>query len=221
MAKKIKYYVVWRGVQPGIYTDWAICAKMVGGFSGAAYKAFDTKNQAEAAYAAGPSSAAGKVESASSQAAAGFAKRKADSAKAPIAKRPIGNSISVDAAWNTFSGDMEYQGVQTETKNLLFHVGPMADGTNNVGEYLAIVHGLAYLKKLGDERPIYSDSVNAIGWVKAKKHKSKLEPTERNKPIFDLLQRADKWLAENHYPNDILKWETKTWGENPADFGRK
>jgi ribonuclease HI len=218
VTKKSKFYVVWRGVKPGIYTDWAVCAKM---FSGAAYKSFDTKEQAEAAYVAGPKSAAAKVQSATSKASKGFEKRKMPGTKEPIAKKPIAQSISVDAAWNTFTGDMEYQGVQTETKSPLFHVGPLADGTNNVGEYLAIVHGLAFLKKKGDPRPIYSDSVNAIGWVKAKKHRSKLEATERNKAIFDLLERANQWLADNDYPNPILKWETKTWGENPADFGRK
>lgn len=97
----------------------------------------------------------------------------------------------------------------------------MADGTNNIGEFLAIVHALALLKKKGSTIPIYSDSVNAIKWTSNKKCKTKLAQTAVNKPIFELIERAEHWLQNNSYSNPILKWETKLWGENPADFGRK
>jgi ribonuclease HI len=35
------------------------------------------------------------------------------------------------------------------------------------------------------------------------------------------MERAEKWLLSNEFSNEILKWETKAWGEIPADFGRK
>ena len=138
-----------------------------------------------------------------------------------IIGKPIMNSVSVDAAWNTFTLEMEYQGVRTDTKELIFRKGPFKDATNNVGEFLAIVHALAYLKKTNSSLPIYSDSRNAIKWVKNKEHRSKLEKTKLNEEVFDLLDRAVYWLKNNSGPNKILKWETKAWGENPADFGRK
>jgi len=97
----------------------------------------------------------------------------------------------------------------------------MAQGTNNIGEFLALVHGLAYFKKNGCKMPIYSDSHNAILWVQQKKCKTKLERTPINEPVFNLIARAEKWLCENSYTTLILKWETAEWGEIPADFGRK
>jgi ribonuclease HI len=104
---------------------------------------------------------------------------------------------------------------------LVFKKGPFFDGTNNIGEFLAIVHALALLKKHNSEVPIFSDSKTAISWVKAKKSNTKLDPTGRNAELFELIKRAEDWLKDNTYKNKILKWETKWWGENPADFGRK
>ncbi|WP_229254013.1 RNase H family protein [Dyadobacter sp. NIV53] len=135
--------------------------------------------------------------------------------------KPIKDAIAVDAAWNTSSGDMEYQGVYLQTGERIFLQGPFKDGTNNIGEFLAIVHGLAYLQKKGSDLPIYSDSRTAISWIKKKHANTKLALTPRNKPVFEMLQRAERWLVLNQYPNKILKWETEYWGENPADFGRK
>ncbi len=210
---KQKYYVVWKGRETGVFTTWDACKKQVDNFTGAEYKSFESKELAEKAF--GENSKKHIYKNATAQ------KSGLSSLQKAIIGKPNPNSVSVDAAWNTATGDMEYRGVNTATGEQLFHQGPLADGTNNVGEFLAIVHALAYLQKLGSRLPIYSDSVNAIKWVQAKKHRSKLEPTDHNDKIFDLLDRAEKWLAENTYPNPILKWETKAWGENPADFGRK
>jgi len=116
---------------------------------------------------------------------------------------------------------MEYRGVYVADGVELFHVGPLEDATNNIGEFLAIVHALAMLKKSGKKIPVYSDSVNAIKWIDRKKCNTKLERSERNMPVFELIERAEKWLRTNTYDNPILKWETKQWGEIPADFGRK
>ena len=131
-------------------------------------------------------------------------------AVAPVKPTPVGNP-----------GKMEYQGVYVGNRQRLFHVGPMDQGTNNIGEFLALVHGLAYLKKNNFNMPIYTDSANAIAWVRQKKCNTKLERTEVNRPIFDLIERAEKWLQTNSYQTQILKWETSIWGEIPADFGRK
>ncbi len=130
-------------------------------------------------------------------------------------------SLAVDAACSGNPGLMEYRGVYVADGVEIFHMGPLEEGTNNIGEFLAIVHALALLQKSGKEIPIYTDSVNAMKWIDRKKCNTKLVQTERNSPIFELINRAEKWLRENSYKNPILKWETKKWGEIPADFGRK
>jgi ribonuclease HI len=211
MAKaKQKFYVVWKGKKPGIYTNWDDCKAQVDGFAAAAYKAFATQREADIAFHEH------------------FAKHIYKKEKVTAVKdhsalgNPIHNSIIVDAAWNSVQKDMEYQGILYKTNSRIFHMGPLANGTNNIGEFLAIVHALAYCKKHQlDTMPIYSDSRNAIGWVKAKKCKTNLDVSAKTNHIHDLITRAENWLKENAYKNKILKWETKAWGENPADFGRK
>jgi ribonuclease HI len=134
----------------------------------------------------------------------------------------IWDSISVDAACSGNPGLMEYQGVDTKTKEKIFYQGPFLMGTNNIGEFLAIVHALALYKQKGfHNRPIYSDSVTAMGWVKKKKANTKLEQNAKTAKLYELILRAENWLKQNSYSNPIIKWETEDWGEIPADFGRK
>jgi ribonuclease HI len=208
MAKKIKFYVVWEGREKGIFNTWDECKKQIDGFPEAKYKSFESKKEAEIAITKNYYAVVNKAST----------EVKKTNGNIPP---PIKNSVVVDAAWNTASGDMEYQGFDYSNGNLLFKKGPFQDGTNNIGEFLAIVHALAYLLKHQVNVPVYSDSKTAISWVNRKKANTKLELTSRNQELFELLERAEKWLVENKYPNQILKWETKYWGENPADFGRK
>jgi ribonuclease HI len=133
----------------------------------------------------------------------------------------IKNSIAVDAACSGNPGDMEYRGVNVFNGEQLFIQGVYKEATNNIGEFLAIVHGLALLKKQNSDWPIYSDSITAISWIKAKKCKTKLERTANNAEVFARIEAAEKWLATNSYTTKIYKWDTKAWGEIPADFGRK
>lgn len=209
MAKQ-KYYVVWHGRIPWIYNSWEDCKKQVHGFEWAKYISFEKKEDAEMAYKNEYSNYLWKSIKAS---LSPEEKKKYGS--------PIEKSISVDGAWNTTTGDIEYQGVDTHSGKPLFHSSVLKNGTNNIAEFLAIVHALAYSKEKNITFPIYSDSRNAIGWVKEWKCKTKLEKTSKNQEIFNLIERAEKWLQNNKYQNKILKWETKAWGENPADFGRK
>ena len=135
--------------------------------------------------------------------------------------QPIFPSYAVDAACAANPGPLEYRCVETATRREVFHQGPFEHGTNNLGEFLAIVHALALFKQKGISAPIYSDSRNAIKWVRVKQCKTRLKRNEWNTELFDLLEHAELWLQQNDYPNRILKWETEAWGENPADFGRK
>lgn len=209
MAKN-KYYVVWKGLNPGIYDNWAACKMQVEGQDDAKYKSFETQEEATEAFEKDFKHYIKPVSS-----------RIAASAAPAQGGKPILNSIAVDAACSGNPGKMEYRGVYTATKQELFHIGPFEQGTNNIGEFLALVHGLAFLKQQNSGLPLYSDSRNAIGWVQKKKCKTLLEREPRNEAIFDLIERAEKWLNENKYTTPILKWETAEWGEIPADFGRK
>jgi len=228
MATKPKFYAVWHGNPPGLYTNWADCQKAINGISGAQYKSYPTREQAQRALDGSYKAAveAGKKLSGRVQ-GGGYGQNggRNTSELSPAELNRIGEpnlySIAVDAASSGNPGRMEYQGVDTQTGKLLFHQGPFAQGTNNVGEFLALVHGLAYLKKEGSDRAIYSDSRIAIGWVRKKKCGTKLAPHSSNKILFELISRAEFWLRSNTYATSILKWETKVWGEIPADFGRK
>ncbi|MCL1943352.1 MAG: ribonuclease H family protein [Candidatus Azobacteroides sp.] len=204
MSKKNKYYVVWVGLKPGVYDDWEECKKQVEAFEGAKYKGFPDKEEAEKAFRLSYFE---------------YMRKK------PVLNRNnpniISDSIAVDAACSGNPGPMEYRGVYVKTNIEIFRMGPLQGGTNNIGEFLAIVHALALQKNNHKNLPIYSDSINALLWVKNKKCKTKLERTEENKPIFDLITRAEKWLQENTFTTPLLKWQTEDWGEIPADFGRK
>lgn len=209
MAKQ-KFYVVWEGHTPGIYSTWEAAKRQVEGYAQAKYKSFESRAEAEKAM----------KENYWKYVQKGAASTKSEG-KTPRSAI-IKESLAVDAACSGNPGLMEYQGVYTADGRKLFHVGPLEDGTNNIGEFLAIVHALAMLKQEGKpSMPIYSDSRNAQLWVKKGKCNTKLERTGRNDKIFELIERAERWLAANKITNPILKWETESWGEIPADFGRK
>ena len=210
MAKKQKYYVVWNGHTPGIYDSWDSCLLQVKAYPNAKYKAFDNRTEAMQAYHSGLQYE--KKE-----------KKEKKDIKTENWKTSVHKPcVVVDAACSGNPDDLEYRGVDPFEERELFRIGPLKKGTNNIGEFLAIVHALALLKKYHQyEVPIYSDSRIAISWVKKKSPATKLEFDYRNKELQDLLIRAVKWLETHPYKNPILKWETEKWGENPADFGRK
>jgi len=207
---KNQYYVVWEGHQTGIYDSWEKCRKQVEGYTGAKYKGFATFDEAKTAMGGNAWDYYGKTEVKSTQ-----------TSLLKIYGEPLREAICVDAACSGNPGVLEYRGVDMSTGREIFHRGPFAQGTTNIGEFLAIVTGLAYLKQNGLNMPLYSDSRNAILWVKQKRVNTQLVRTEKNNELFILLDRAVEWLHYNACDTRILKWETKAWGEIPADFGRK
>jgi ribonuclease HI len=203
-----KYYVVWKGRKLGVFTSWPEAEKQIKGFAGAQYKSFGSRQEADAAFKSeyevykGKSSSLGKWRHASA--------------------KPILPSICVDAACNGSPGILEYRGVFTESGDEIFRFGPFPDGTNNVGEFLAIVHALSWMTKHKSPLPVYSDSENGISWVYQGKCKTSLKHTAKNAPLFAMIHSAENWLAENELDDEaVLKWDTELWGEIPADFGRK
>ena len=210
--KKKKYYTVWKGHRTGVFEKWDDCKAQIKDFQGAQYKSFETFDAAKKAFKGNYKDYIGKSKNFKSQLTEAQLKK---------IGQPNYNSISVDAASSGNPGKMEYRGVDTKTKKQLFIQGPFEEGTNNIGEFLAIVHGLALLKKNESDRLIYTDSKTAMSWVKKKTCNTKLERSTKNKSLFELVDRAVIWLKSNTYRTTIVKWETKAWGEIPADFGRK
>jgi ribonuclease HI len=211
MTKK-KFYVVWNGRKTGVFTSWKVCKAQIDGYEGAQYKSFVNLEEAEKA-------SKGKYDDYKGK----------NTKKPPLSTsekekygKPILESISVDAACAGNPGKMEYRGVFTHNKQQIFIKGPFKKGTNNIGEFLALVHGIALLKsKNKHDIPIYSDSKIAMSWIRQKKCKTNLYFDASNNDLLELIKRAENWLKENTFKNPILKWETKAWGEIPADFGRK
>ena len=191
MAKN-RFYVVWSGRNPGIYSDWEVCKREIMGCKGAKYKGFPDRTSAEIAFREGPENYWGKDVAPVTDLSA-------------AKERPVSPCIAVDAACSGNPGKMEYQGVfvdfatQPATRRDLFKSPVFPNATNNIGEFLALVHALALQKKC----------------------KTKLQPNAKNEQLFELVARAEKWLAENAIEVPILKWKTEIWGEIPADYGRK
>jgi ribonuclease HI len=195
-------------MRTGVFDNWKECEAQIKGFEGAVYKSFPDLAEAREAFQ-------GRWED--------YIRRK--QAVKRVIKANIGGpepeSWCVDAACSGNPGVMEYRGVETQSGRQLFHKGPFPLGTNNIGEFLAVVHALALLKKHESSLTVYSDSKTAIKWVKDKAIKTKLPRNAKTEALFDLVDRAIAWLESNSYPNRVMKWETEKWGEIPADFGRK
>jgi ribonuclease HI len=198
-----KFYVVWKGENPGIYFSWTECQNEIKNVKGALYKSFKNLEEAKDAFSNG------------------YEDYKKSKNIKNLENGPDLNSISVDAASSGNPGLMEYQGVDTKTKEVLFKMGPFKNATNNIGEFLALVHGIAMMENQKKKKIIYSDSITAISWVNKKKCQTKLKRNEENKDVFILIERAILWIKKNNFSVKIKKWETKLWGEIPADFGRK
>ena len=189
-----KFYVVWNGYATGVFDSWEECQLQTKGYPGAKYKSFDSQEAAVEAYRGDP---AEQIELLAS-----IAKHR----PAPVNYESFPDirldSLAVDAACS---------------KN----PGPV-DRLIGIGEYLALVHGLALLKSQGrPNTPIYTDSRTARAWVRNRQPKTTLPRTPQNERLFEMIERATAWLNANPLTNPILTWDTPAWGEIPADFGRK
>lgn len=214
MAPRRKFYVVWNGYATGVFDSWEECQLQVKGYPDAKYKSFDSQEAAVAAYRGDPAEQLDLLK-----AIASGPKIKVNYEAIPEIKL---DALAVDAACSKNPGPVEYQGVWVRTGERIFHAGPFEGGTNNIGEYLALVHGLALLQQQGNPHtPIYTDSKTARSWVRNRQPKTSLKPDGKNAHLFELIRRATAWLQSHEITNPILTWDTPEWGEIPADFGRK
>lgn len=221
MAKEKKYYVVFKGRNPGVYDDWGDAKEQIDGFEGASYRGYSSPAEAAEAFRR----ASGKDDGND----LGRFLSQASNRSLPRPGQPDYmtnpevdlDAWAVDASCLGNPGKMEYQGVELMTGRTLFRIGPFDDATNNIGEFLAIVHAMALMTQQGKIHNIYSDSVSGMAWARTRKVKTQLKPTPRNAKVFELMARAVTWLNTHQFPAKVLKWQTERWGEIPADFGRK
>ncbi len=226
-VKKKRYYTVWVGREPGVYDDWEDAAEQVNGFPGARYRSFPSPEQAAEAFRKDPDSDPASLGSL-------LIKARAKTSPASEADRILTldeqkkrfpeidpTAWAVDASCLGNPGVMEYQCIDLATGRRVFHFGPVKGATNNIGEFLAIVHALSLMARDGERHLIYSDSRTAMAWVRKKTANTKLAPPKGNPQVLELVRRAELWLRSHTYDIPILKWQTELWGEIPADFGRK
>lgn len=128
----------------------------------------------------------------------------------------LNEGIAVDAAHSTKNRKTEFRGVDLHTGKILFY-SDLGNQTINIGEFLAIVEAVKYIID-NDFTPkvIFSDSTTAISWFNNKRTAS----GKRNAK----LMKAEIYLRAMAYWVDeikIVKWDNRSWGEIPADFGNK
>ena len=215
--KKAAYYVVWSGKTPGIYDTWEDCEAQVKGVQGAKYKGFASRPEAEQAFSSSPENYIIRKPQNSQHSTLNSQFSILNSQLST----PILPALAVDAACSGNPGVMEFRGVIADTGTEVFHRGPFNGGTNNIGEFLAIVLGLAYLKQNNLPWALYTDSRTALAWLKKGHADTKIEWNAQNQDLFFMLRKAEMWLHDNTWTTPIYKWDTKAWGEIPADFGRK
>ncbi len=218
-----RFYVVWKGREPGVYDDFNDAMAQVDDYPGAMFKSYATSAEAAAAFRKGESRS-DRSELTNLLVGAGEHNLPKNGEPDYFQFQEIDlNGWAVDASCMGNPGKMEYRGVELMTGREIFRIGPFEKSTNNIGEFLAIVHALALQNKSGEKHTIYSDSVTGMAWVRNRKVKTQLTRTPQNENSFRMMERALSWLnshPSSGYPK-ILKWETDRWGEIPADFGRK
>lgn len=219
----MKYYVVFIGHNPGVYDNWDEARIQSEGFPGAVCKGYSSSESATMAYRKFIGNGERRelfnlISNSMEKLGEGEEKKESKYISHPEIDE---DAWATDASCLGNPGKMEYRGVEVKTGKVLFNIGPFEDATNNIGEYLALVHAMALMAKEGKYHNIYTDSVTAMSWVRNKKIKTQLKSTQNNAKIFELLARASVWVNTHTFPAKILKWQTEKWGEIPADYGRK
>ncbi|MBA35375.1 MAG: ribonuclease HI [Oleispira sp.] len=218
MAKK--FYVIWVGREPGIYTDWPTAQKQIIKFSGAKYKSFPTKAEAEAAFSGGTVSSAGKPSSNSSKNT-----NKGNNLSAPPIKTDV--VIYCDGGCDpnpgkAGSGVAVYQNDQLIQ---LWYGVYNPNGTNNTAELNALFYSLQlaqHATKQGLSAQILCDSMYSIqcirdwaaGWEKNgwKKKTGEIKNLEIIKLAYALYNEIKDTVLLSH-----VKAHAGTEGNELAD----
>lgn len=118
------------------------------------------------------------------------------------------------------AGLAEIRGVDISSGKIVFNKSISWRTTNNIAEYLAIYVGFLYVDSLGKDMVIYSDSTNAISWIRNGKCKTGFHSTDP-KQQQNIIKAESRTTSDWKNVKSVRFWNNKEWGENPADFGRK
>jgi len=196
-----KYYAVFVGKKTGLYDSWIACKEQVIGFPGAKYKSFPSQRLAEAAL--------GIID-------------KSISMPEDVGKM----ALAVDAAYSSSTGKGECRAVLIPCGKEMWRTDPWDHTTNNIMEFVALVKGLKWIHRRGLRIPLFTDSATAISWVKGDGICRTTHKPPKGSISYSQIESAEKWLKEirQTFPEllDLIKkWDTREYGEIPADFGRK
>lgn len=215
-----KFYVVRKGRVPGVYDNLDDVMEQVDGYPGAYFQSYATPQAAANAWRGDGREDRSEIGHILAQAGGVGISPNGTRDYLTIPEIDL-NGWAVDASCMGNPGVMEYRGVELISGRELFKVGPFPKGTNNLGEFLAIVHAMALMEQRGENHPIYSDSITGISWIRNRKIKTQLKEEAGTEKLFEMLHRGMNWLNTHSFRPKLIKWETKLWGEIPADFGRK
>jgi ribonuclease HI len=147
----IKYYVVWKGREPGVYDNWEACKRQVEGFKSPLYKAFVSLPAAEEAFRKGSQD---------------YLKSKDHPMQMifdALYGSPIIPSIAVDGACSGKTKQAEYQEWIPKPNNVYF-IGSFSEGTNNLMEFLAWYMLWRIANVIIWMCLFYTDSATAMKW---------------------------------------------------------
>ncbi len=159
-----KFYVVWQGHKIGIYTSWEECKKQVDGVSGARFKSFGTKKEAEIAFATGKSSRPVK-----SDAVATKSRKANNKSRKPATNKTIDLS-KTDVSIFSDGGCLKNPGGDTGSGIAIYRKGVLdelwygmylPEGTNNIAELNALYQALIVAKEsltTNQSAQIFTDS---------------------------------------------------------------
>jgi len=209
-----QFYGVWAGRKPGVYDNWNDCKTQVDKFSGAKYSKLKATNYNDALAEFNGGAVSPQVNSSPVT---------SNIKSSTNSNKPVGIALTVDGAANGIC--CEYQAVWYPSGELAFASKQLAGGTNNIAEFLGLVSAIKYLNDNNQPLKVYTDSVTAMAWVRNKVANTTARNTGKATEELDsMIAGAEKYLRDNEQllkKVEILKWETKEWGEIPADYGRK
>lgn len=212
-----QFYGVWIGRNPGVYDNWNDCKSQVDKFAGAKYKKLLSTTYNEALNEFNQNAITAVANSPKTTTINNANKNHSN------AGVPEKDVLTVDGASN--GKNCEFRAVWYPSNKEVFASKTYDGGTNNIAEFLGLIFALKYLIKNEMPLKVYTDSVTAMAWVRNGKANTTAHTTGKaTEELNNLITKSETFLRENKLllsKAQILKWETKAWGEIPADYGRK
>lgn len=202
IMKNNKYYVVWKGINTGVYDNWNDCKKQVNGFSGALHKSFESLDEAEKAfeeYSESPNSTSTSI---------------------PPSPYSIKSFIVNGNCQDTF-GEISYRWKISGSTSNAKEINLAMIGTKNIADFIAIVYLIKLSQKVKLNLPIYTNSKTAKNWILNKKCNHHLFVSKKTEAVLAVIKETEDWLSNNAVENEILFWDSVAWGKFPLVNRRK